>query len=228
MRLYELAGADRDRLFSPFCWRVRYALAHKGLAVQTIPWHFAQKDVIAPFGSDKVPVLVDGEHSVADSWAIAEYLERAYPDRPSLFGGDAGQQLARFVNAWADAVVVPGIARLVVADIAEVLDPGDADYFRTTREKRFGMTLEEVQADRDTAVMGFRQSLHPLRMVVRAQPFLSGAAPMQADYIVFGCFQWARCTSPFALLTPDDPVEAWRQRMLDAHGGFGRRVPAFD
>jgi glutathione S-transferase len=228
MQLYELAGADPNRLFSPYCWRVRYALAAKGLRAETIPWRFAQKDAIAPHGSDKVPVLLDGGRAVVESFAIAEYLEDTYPDGPSLFGGAPGRALARFVNGWADSVVIPGIARLIVADIAAVLDPGDIPYFRASREKRFGMALEAVQADRDKAVIGFRRDLYPLRNALRTQPFLSGEAPLQADAIVFGCFQWARCTSPFALLEKDDPVEAWRQRMLDLHGGMARAVPAFD
>ena len=228
MRLYELAGADPALVFSPFCWRSRYALAAKGLQAETVPWRFVQKDAIAPHGAEKVPVLLHEGRAIHDSWAIAEYLEQRFPDRPSLFGGEAGRATARFVNAWADAVVLAGIARLIVADIAEVLDPGDVEYFRTSRAARFGMPLEQVQADRDRAVAGFRQALHPLRMTLRAQPFLGGAAPLYPDAIVMGCFQWARCTSPFRLLEPDDPIEAWRQRMLDPHGGFARRVPAFD
>jgi glutathione S-transferase len=203
LRLYELAGADPARLFSPYCWRARYALAAKGLAAETIPWRFIQKEAIAPHRSEKVPVLLHGTQAVPDSWAIAEYLEDQFPDRPSLFGGETGRALARFVNAWADAVLVPGIARLIVADIVAVLDPGDTGYFRTSREARFGKPLEEVQADREITVAAFRQALHPLRMVLRSQPFLSGQAPMQADAIVFGPFQWARCTTCIA---------AWRAR----------------
>jgi hypothetical protein len=45
--------------------------------------------------------------------------------------------------------------------------------------------------------------------------------------IVFGGFQWARCVSAFPLLTPDDAVHAWRERMLDAYGGIARAAPAF-
>jgi glutathione S-transferase len=228
MRLFELAGADPARLFSPFCWRTRMALAAKGLRAETIPWRFTDKAAIAPHGAEKVPVLVDGDRAIHDSWAIAEYLEQTYPDRPSLFGGAVGRDYARFVNAFADAVLLGSIARLIIADIHAVLAPQDQAYFRASREKRFGMALEAVQADRDKAVLGFRQALHPLRMVLRAQPFLGGAAPLYPDAIVFGCFQWARCTSPFRLLAEDDPLEAWRQRMLDLHGGLARAVPAFD
>ncbi len=228
LRMYDLAGADPARRFSPYCWRTRMALAMKDLPVETIPWRFTEKQVLGDLGCDKVPVLVDGDSIVADSWAIAGYLEETYPDRPSLFGGAGGHALSRFVTAWTDAVLHAGLVRMVVADIAKVLAPEDADYFRQTREARFGMTLEAVQADREAKLEGFRQSLHPLRMVLRSQNFLGGDTPLYADAIVFGGFQWARCVSPFRLLASDDPLEAWRQRMLDLHGGIARAAVSFD
>lgn len=228
MQLFELAGADPARLFSPFCWRARFALAIKGFRAETIPWRFTDKAVIAPYGAEKVPVLRDGDRTIHDSWAIAEYLEDTYPDRPSLFGGPGGRELSRFVGTFAEAVVHAGLSKMIIADIHAVLAPQDQAYFRMTRESRFGMPLERLQADRETALPAFRKALHPLRMVLRAQPFLGGAAPLYADAIIFGAFQWARCTSPFRLLAEDDPLEAWRQRMLDLHDGMARHVPAFD
>ncbi|MEL7230464.1 MAG: glutathione S-transferase family protein, partial [Pseudomonadota bacterium] len=30
LKLYELCSADADHLFSPHCWKIRMALAHKG------------------------------------------------------------------------------------------------------------------------------------------------------------------------------------------------------
>ena len=38
-------------------------------------------------------------------------------------------------------------------------------------------------------------------------------------------FMWARCTSPLELLAEDDPVHAWRERLLDAFDGMARRAP---
>jgi len=34
--LYDLAGAEAERRFSPFCWRTKMALAHKDLEVVTV------------------------------------------------------------------------------------------------------------------------------------------------------------------------------------------------
>src|SRR5262245_35449816 len=222
-KLFELVGTDPLQPFSPYCWRTRMALAHKGLDVETIPWRFTEKAAIAPYKSEKVPVLLDGDKAVVDSWEIANHLEDAYPDRRSLFGGEGGRASARFLNSWGDMVVIAGMSPMIVADIVQRLDPEDQAYFRRTREARFNnRRLEEVSASRDENIEGFRRTLDPLRLMLRAQPFIGGEAPNYGDYIVFGGFQWARAVSPFKLLTEDDPVHAWRERMLDAHGGTAR------
>ena len=227
LKLFELVGADAGRPFSPFCWRIRMALAHKGLSAQSIPWCFTEKDAIAPHQSEKVPVLLDGESSVADSWAIANYLEDRYPDRPSLFGGEGGRAIGRMMNWWGDIAVVGGMFPLIVADIPGHLKPVDAAYFRKSREARFGKPLEEVVAGRDKSVEIFRRALEPMRLTLRTQNYLGGEKPNYADYIVFGAFQWARVVSPFKLLAGGDPVYAWREKLLDAFDGMARKSPGF-
>src|SRR3984893_2489258 len=227
LRLYELVGTDAERPFSPFCWRTRMALAHKGLSAASIPWRFTEKAAIAPHGSEKVPVLLDRENAVVDSWVIANYLEDTYPDRPSLFGGDGGRAIGRMINGWGDIAVVGGIFPLIVADIPSHLAPVDADYFRKSREARLGRPLEETVATRDKSVIGFRKNLEPMRQALKAHPYLGGDAPNYADYIVFGGFQWARAVSSFQLLEADDPIYAWRERLLDAFDGMSRKSPGY-
>jgi glutathione S-transferase len=225
LKLFELVGTDAARPFSPFCWRTRMALAHKGLSAQSIPWCFTEKDAIAPHRSEKVPVLLDGESSVADSWAIANYLEDRYPHRPSLFGGAGGRAMGRMINWWGDVTVVGGMFPLIAADIPAHLKPVDAAYFRTSRAARFGKSLEEVVAGSDRAIEGFRRALDPMRLTLKTQPYLGGDAPNYADYIVFGAFQWARVVSPFKLLAENDPLYAWRENLLDAFDGMARQSP---
>jgi glutathione S-transferase len=223
--IYDLAGADPSLLFSHYCWRTKLALAHKGLAVVTVPWRFTDREAIAFSGQGRVPVLVDGERTVSDSWAIALYLEEAYPDRPSLFGGPEAVGVTRFVNAFADTVLQVTMVGLIVSDIAAVIHDKDKTYFRESREKRFGKPLEEVTAGREERVKAFRAGLLPLRHLLSAQPYLAGEAPAYADYIVFGSFQWARCVSAFELLEKDDVVASWRERMLDRFDGLARQAP---
>jgi len=226
-KLFELVGIDATRPFSPYCWRTRLALAHKGLSAETVPWRFTEKATIAPYGSEKVPVLLDGDKAIADSWAIANYLEDAYPDRPSLFGGDGGRAMGRMMNWWGDIVVIGGIFPMIAADIPTHLADVDAAYFRKSREARLGKPLEEVAAGRDSAVVAFRRSLEPMRQTLKTQAFLGGDAPNYADYSVFGGFQWARVVSPFKLLEANDLIGVWREKLLDAFDGMARKSPGY-
>jgi glutathione S-transferase len=225
--LYDLAGAEAERRFSPFCWRTKMALAHKGIEVETVPWRFTEKDKLPQPNGGRVPVIVDGGQVVHDSSAIADHLETRYSDRPSLFGGEAARALTRFVQNWTETVLQPGLVGFVVLDICRHAAPQDQAYFRQSREERFGRTLEEVVKDRNARLPAFRESLTPLRRTVERQKFLTGDAPAYADYIIFGAFQWARAISDFELLAADDPVAAWRGRLLDAFGGLARKSPAY-
>ncbi len=224
LTMHDLAGADPALRFSPYCWRTRFAAAHKGLKLETVPWRFTEKAALAYSGQGLVPVIQDGETVVHDSWAIAEYLEDTYPIA-TLFGGVAGRAHAMFINAWADSVLSPAIGPLIIRDVFDIIAPQDRDYFRTSREARFGRSLEDVQADRETKVVAFRALLAPVRRVLRRQPWLGGAAPSYADHIVLGTLMWPRCVSRFALLEADDPVLAWQSRGLDLYGGLGRAAP---
>lgn len=227
IKLYELAGAEDNRRFSPYCWRIRFALEHKQLEFETVACRFTDKDVIAFSGQDKVPVLVDGDRVVSDSWAIACYLEETYPDRPSLFGGPAGQSLSRFYVDWADMALHGALIRLLASDIHAHLHEKDKGYFRESREKRFGTTLEEFCSDSTRALQELKRLLAPLRRTLLSQPYLGGHAPLYADYTVMGALMWARSVSQVALLEPDDPVALWRSCLLDRLGEEASRLEAY-
>jgi glutathione S-transferase len=222
--MYDLAGADPERRFSPFCWRTKLALAHKSLEFETIPWRYHEKSKIAFANWDRVPVIVDSAKPVVDSWNIAVYLEEKYRTAP-LFGGSP--EASRFFNVWTDAVINPIIARIVVLDILQHLVPGDRDYFRRTREERLGAKLEDVVRDRESRVPTLKQALEPLRQTLAMQPYLGGESPLYSDYIVFSSLMWARAISPLRLLESDDPVNAWSERLLDCCGGLARRAPRY-
>ena len=84
LQLFDLTCANQRIFFSPYCWRTRMALAHKGLQFESLPWHFVEKDRIAPSGGGRVPVLVENGRQIADSWTIARHLDETYPDTPPL------------------------------------------------------------------------------------------------------------------------------------------------
>lgn len=226
IQLYELCGKD-NRRFSPYCWRARMALKHKALEFETVAWNFTEKDRLAFSGQGKVPVLVDDEEVISDSWNIACYLEDTYPDRASLFGGDVGRGLARMINKWTDPALNAAIVRLVVADIADHVVPEDLEYFVTTREKRLGASLADLHEQRDGNRKPLDRALALLDATLAEQPFLSGEEPAYADYIVFSAFQWARVISDYQLLNKDQPTHAWRSRMLDLFDGYAAAEPGY-
>jgi glutathione S-transferase len=227
LKLYDLAGAEDDRRFSPPCWQVKMALQHKGLDVEEIPWRFTEKETIAFSAQDKVPVLVDGDKTVTDSWEIVLYLEATYPERPSLFGGTMGQSGALFTKVWCLQSINLLLFQIILPDLFQQLHAKDKAYFRESREKMIGMTLEEVAAPNETTITALRTALTPLRQVLERQPYLSGDQPYLADYVVFAQFQWARAVCPIQLLAEDDPVYHWRGRLLDAFDGYARKARGY-
>jgi len=222
--LYELAAENPDVRFSPHCWKVRMALAHKNIVPETIPWRFTDKDEIAHSGQGQVPVLVHDDQVFSNSWQIVSYLEETFTDSPALFNSDGEKHLAHFFNNWADTVLLPSMAQLIITDIYKAIAPQDRAYFRETREKAIGKKLEDFCADRDVNVQGFRKLLTPMRVTLQSQPFLSGEQPSYADYCVFGPFMWARSISDFAMLDPDDSLNEWMNGLLDAFDGMARNA----
>ena len=203
------------------------ALKHKGLPFETIPWRFTEKSALEFSGSKTVPVLVDGGHAVYDSWAIAVYLEEAYPSRPALFEGGEGEALSLFFNHWTVRTVHPPLLRAIIMDLFNSLHEKDKAYFRESREKRLGARLEEVAAGQRKWLAEVRGALEPVRPVLVQNQFISGKGPGFSDYMLFGAFQWARSVSPLRLLEPDDPVYAWRERMLDLWDGYARQAKGY-
>lgn len=222
--LYDLAAADDRIRFSPYCWRIRMALAHKGLACETVPWRFTDKAAIAFAGTERVPVLVDGDAVVADSMAIADHLDATYPERP-LFGDARGRAHAMFVRHWAETTLFPQITRQIVGELVHQLHERDRAYFRATREARLGCRLEDFSADRQAHLPALHGALQPLRALLPRQAFIGGEDPSFADYIVFAALQWARCGVGRTLVDEGDPVRDWFDRLLRLYDGLGADAP---
>ena len=226
MVLIDLINASGTH-FSPNSWRVRMALAHKGLAFDVRDIGFMDVPNLHPQGEKvTIPTLVHGEKWVTDSWAIVRYLDDAFPNTPRLSGTGSETALLQFFQSWVQTTVHAGLARLIMQDLHRSLLPTDQAYFRESRERIYKMTIEEIQAGREERVAAFHKSLQPMRQSLQAQPFLGGAQPSYADYLAFGGFQWARISSPFAVLNTDDVVHTWFERCLDLYDGLGRQDAA--
>jgi len=226
MILYDLVGKNNAH-FSPNSWRVRMALAHKGLAYEVEPTLFTRIKDIAPGQKLTIPTIRDADQLITDSWAIVEHLDRRYPSTPRLISPGSDGLVTRFFQYWSQTAIHGGISDLILLDVHDQLETADQAYFRASREQRAGRSLEQMQSGREARLDAFRKSLQPLRLAVGAHPYVGGNQPCYADYLAFGGLQWARVTSPLQLLASDDPVHAWFERCLDLHGGIGRLEPAF-
>jgi glutathione S-transferase len=222
--LWELGGKG-GRRYSLFSWRTRMALRHKHLSFESFPVCLTDKAAIAFSGGKTVPIIRDGDTVVRDSWKIAEYLETKYPDRP-LFGGDIGRGVTHAFNTWVDRALVAPMMQVVAPDIHERVDPADEQYFRTMAEGVAKKKLEDLRAGRDEALQRLGRAIDPMQTLLKRQAYVCGELPAYGDYILFSIFQWARVMSPREVLAPEDPVCAWRERMLDLFDGFARNVPA--
>lgn len=205
--IFDLALADGRRP-SPFCWAVKLALAHKGVAFETTPTRFIDIPAIRGGGFRTVPVTEIGPEAIGDSFALALRLEELHPEGPTLFGGPGGVALTRFVGGHV-AHLMRKIARVIAVDICGALDAENQAYFRASREKGLGGGLEEIAADREGGVAAVRDALTPLKIMLRAQPFLGGEAPLFADFLLAGVVQWTRVVGTVDFLEGEEAVAAW-------------------
>ena len=229
IQFFDLEGLDGKR-FSPFGWRVRMALAHKGLESTSIVEGvgFSEKHKLEFSNQELVPVIKDDDMIISDSWDIAVYMEKSYDSSSSLFGTTGDFSQVKFISSWVDSQLHPLIARCVVRDILDGISPSEHEYFRKSREKRFGKRLEDVVADRENTRTILKQTLYPIRKALEIAPFLGGENPNFSDYAIFGAFMWAKVTSSFQLLESSDPIYNWRERMLSLYDGLAKKAPAVD
>lgn len=212
--LYELCGAEPDRIFSAYAWRVRLTMGLKGLDFTSKPTPFTEIPKILDGSYTKVPVLIDGDKTLSESFNICTYLEDAYADTPSIFGGAGGRDNAALIDNLIVTGLYPATTRMIVGDIAEKLAPVDHEYFRSTREQRLGGTLEDVQRGRDKERERFATFIKPYRRRLELAPFLGGQNLLFSDIALAASFCWAKATSSYDTLNGDPVFGAWFENVL--------------
>lgn len=222
LQLFDLACANQKIYFSPYCWRTRMALRHKGLDFDSLPWHFTEKDRIAASGDTRVPVLVENGRQITDSWTIARHLDTAYPDLQPLMADTAARARAKFISGWCAATLFPLLVPLAVPSVFEIIAEKDKAYFRESREARFGCRIEDLSKDFDAECAALNNALTPAADALTESPYLAGDTPDYADYVLFGTLMWPYTVAPRDIIDPEGPVGTWFARLLDAHGGFAR------
>jgi len=188
---YDLKCATAGACWSPHCWKTRLALQYKGVKFRTV-W-VSYPDIKSVVGHTQpnedmptLPVIQHGTTWVADSWAIVQYLEEHFPSPPLLV---PSIESVHFFMYYCEGVVIPSVRKFIVPRVAGFLDEKGREYFVRTREKSFGMSLEEVGKGQD--VQAIRQPLGPVSRSLNAYgPYLGGKQISYMDLILLGMLQW--------------------------------------
>ncbi|KJA24356.1 hypothetical protein HYPSUDRAFT_162101, partial [Hypholoma sublateritium FD-334 SS-4] len=197
--------------WSPNTWKVsRYCLNLKKIPYKTewvempdVAAH-CQKLGISPTTNKSdwniihaLPAIHDLSTGIylSDSVRIAEYLETQYPDGPQIFPRNTiGLQIdfedclnAKLASLW----------EFVVPPIWHILNPTSQVYYRTTREKAWGKTLEDITPSGDDRAgqwkkveAGFSGMAVWYSKKSGGGPFMMGSQVSWVDFVVGGHLMW--------------------------------------
>ncbi|KAG0258804.1 hypothetical protein BG011_003062 [Mortierella polycephala] len=204
-KLFELVdGKTRSISFSPAVWRAKFALMHKKVPYETVPLTFLELPsaitaACLNIDTPTVPTLqLENGDGLRDSFAIAEYLEEKYPDRPSLFGKSQGEKnLQRFFESYVQSKLHPSIQRMVFQGMYEMQDSENAHYFRSSREKSSGRPHKEIAGDRAANLKELKENLGLVhKALLETGGWILGDQPGWADFVLASSFVWFSSCAP--------------------------------
>ncbi|TFK45007.1 hypothetical protein BDQ12DRAFT_673949 [Crucibulum laeve] len=202
---YDIPSQLPQKAWSPNTWKARYCLNYKGIPYRTEWIEFPDIEAkcsslgIPPtshkFGKDHytLPAIHDPTTgiSLADSIAIAEYLDTTYPDTPIVFpSGTAALQYA-FLDAYLPTL--RPFWRFSLPVLADKLNPPSAEYFIRTRSAMWGKSIRDVLPSGEERVEEWKKAKESVGIVDGwlkkngEGPFIMGATPCFADFFVGGC-----------------------------------------
>ncbi|KAF9225270.1 hypothetical protein BS17DRAFT_778379 [Gyrodon lividus] len=156
--LYDIPSKLPGNNWTPNPAKPRFVLSYKNLPFETVWIEYPDiatkmKEIGAspnkrPDGSDHytVPVLSDPNTGalVTDSWVIAEYLDKNYPQKPIFPNNSKG-----LINAFDSACVglwQPAI-KFVVLRASQILNEHSIEYYIRKRQGYFGETFDEFSPE---------------------------------------------------------------------------------
>ncbi|MCT7951703.1 glutathione S-transferase family protein [Ancylothrix sp. C2] len=187
---------------SHYSEKVRLILDYKGLQYRKIEVTpgVGQLEVYRLSGQRQLPVLKDGNIVIADSTAIAQYLDQQYPDRP-LYPSDAKERaLTTILEEWADESIGQKSRKVLFSGLSQdqrfrsaLLPAATPDFLKNLVEavpsdilKTLGIGLGATPEAVSSATDSIKQSLEALCTILKEVPYLLGNTPTVADFAVAG------------------------------------------
>lgn len=193
---------------SHYVEKVRLILDYKELPYRKIEVTpgIGQIELFQMSGQRKVPVLKDGSEIIADSTAIAEYLDRKYPEKAIIPSDPKQKGLCLLMEQWADeslglnarkgligsisqnqrfrTAVLPSSTPDILKNLVSAI-PGD---FLGVLGFGVGMGPDSVKEATDA----LKRSLTALSFMLTEQPYLVGDTPTLADFAVAGLSMYVK------------------------------------
>lgn len=204
IRFFDIASGPPTRTYAPNPWKTRYALNVKSVPYQTewVDLPDVKKTRLAhgvapvrklPDESDfyTLPMIHDGatDTYVGDSFDIAVYLDKQYPDSGLRLFPPGSIGVHRVVNAHVDALFTRNI---LVACAGLPFNPKTAEISREEFVRRAGLSCWDdfvIQGEaREKMIQGFKAELEDFAKLYcfDSGPFLEGETLSYADIIVGG------------------------------------------
>lgn len=172
-----------------------------------------------------LPVIQDKSTGavISDGPLIVEYLDKQYPDTPALFPPGTMALQAGFIAAHANAI--SPVRQFVIPRVNSRLNPRSKEYFRRTREQRFGKDMEDITPVGEARVVEWGKYRDGLGKVdswfkKSAGPFLTGESITFADVSVVSCLIWLK-----VIFGEDSPE--WKDIASWHNGRWDSLVTAF-
>ncbi|GAP98061.1 glutathione S-transferase family protein [Leptolyngbya sp. NIES-2104] len=230
---------------SHYVEKVRLILDYKGLPYRKIEVTpgIGQIELFQLSGQRKVPVLKDGSEIIADSTAIAEYLDRKYPEKPIIPADPKLKGQVLLIEQWADESLGLNARKGLIGSLSQnqnfraaVLPSSTPDILKNLvsaiPSDLLGVLGSGVGMGPDAvkeAIADLKRSFTALSYILIDQPYLVGDSPTLADFAVAGLSMYAKFPTGAYLDIPEslkgqgvtgiadvsifDPFFNWRDKL---------------
>ncbi|KAI1098289.1 hypothetical protein F4804DRAFT_338344 [Jackrogersella minutella] len=218
---YDIASGPPIRPFAPNPCKVRYALNFKGVNYKTELVELPDiTSVRKRLGSAPVRFFPSGEpfytlpvikdpstdSVVGDSFDIAVYLDKVYPNGPSLFPPSSIGPFAIF-NKHVDSVFSTGH---LLFSHGLPFNPKTAEQSKAEMSRRWGVKWENITVqgeERRKTLDAYKEALEEIAKPFRYSdgPFLGGKDATYADFIIGG---WLKLLS-VTMKDEWDEIKTW-------------------
>ncbi|KAF5341601.1 hypothetical protein D9758_014088 [Tetrapyrgos nigripes] len=192
---------SKNGSWNAFALRIRLALNYKGLPFETV-W-VEYPDVEATLKAAGIPpttkwpdsgkprytlpAIVDPSTgtALADSLAIAEYLDKAYPDKPLLMPSNTRALQVAFEEAVPSSI--GPLFQFILIKLCDVVNPASEEYFRRTRASLFGKSVEDLVPKGESVKVEWKKVEDGFGKIagwMKEDKFIMGDTASFADFVI--------------------------------------------